>query len=114
MKVFKKCMIGLLVLAIIAMAFPQSSFCDDKGKLVKPGQKTITRHAPVMMSTPEEEITSAMAGGKGKRSKWLWIGLGVVALGGLAAAAGGGGGGGGGGGDPQLPDNSNGSISVGW
>jgi hypothetical protein len=112
MKVFEKCIIGLLVSAIVGLALPQSSFCDNKGRLSKPGQKTITRHAPVMMSTPEEEITKAMAGSNGKSSKWLWIGLGVVALGGLAAA---GGGGGGGGESPQTPGgNNDGSISVGW
>lgn len=108
MKVLEKCIIGLLVGAIVGLAFPHPSFCDNKGKLAKQGQKTITRHAPVMMSTPEEDITSEMAGGKGNRFKWLWVGLGVVTLGGLLAAAGGGGGG-----DPVPPDND-GSISVGW
>jgi hypothetical protein len=111
MRVFEKCIIGLLVTAIVGSAFPQSSFCDNKGKLAKPGQKNITRHAPVMMSTPEEEMTKAMAGSKGKGSKWLWVGLGVAALGGLAAAAGGGGGGGS---ENPSSENSDGSISVGW
>lgn len=112
MKVFNKCLVGLLVVTIIGLAFPQSSFCDNRGKLVKPGQKSITRHAPVMMSTPEEEITSAMADGGGKNTKWLWVGLGVVVLGGLAAAAGGGGGGGGG--PIDTANDDDGSISVGW
>ena len=109
MKVFRKCIIGLLVVTIIGLAFPHPSFCDNKGQSAKAGLKTITRHAPVMMFTPEEEITSAMAAGEGKGSKWLWVGLGVVVLGGLVAASSGGGGS-----DNPVNPANDGSISVGW
>lgn len=111
MKLFDKCIVGLLVVAIIGLVLPQSAFCNDKGRIAKPAQKTITRHAPVMMSTPEEDITSAMAANDGKKSKWLWVGLGVVLVGGLVAASSGGGGGAGG---TTNPESNDGSISVGW
>ena len=49
--------------------------------------------------------TDSGASKKSSANKWLWIGLGVLAVGGLAAA-GGGGGGGGGGDDPTVTVNA--------
>jgi hypothetical protein len=56
---------------------------------------------------PTRPASPAQIGATGEKKglPWLWIGLGVVAVGGIAAAAGGGGGdgGGGGGGSNALP-----------
>ena len=63
-----------------------------------------------MMSTPEEEIATGKSDNNRKGSKWLWVGLGVVLLGGWVAASGGLGDS-----DPAItPDIDEGSLSVEW
>ncbi|MDH4182824.1 MAG: hypothetical protein OEV92_01255 [Nitrospinota bacterium] len=64
---------------------------------------------------PEEPV--ATEDGGIMSNKWLWIGVGALALGGLAAGGGGGGGGGssgGGGGGGSGTTSGSGGITIGW
>ena len=71
-----------------------------------------TQHKPEVLSTPEQDIPLKEVKKTEKKgfSKWVWIGLGVLAVGGAALALGGGGGGDGGGGD----DGGTGDVSITW
>lgn len=106
----KKYMVGLLILSLIAISFPGAPLCTAASLFAQADLDTITRHEPKIMSTPQEDIPLMQTEKSEEKgtSKWLLIGLGVLAIGGLAMAAGGGGGGG----DPE-PDPT-GSVSVGW
>ena len=93
--------ISIILTITVFLLFTQLTFASDK----------ITPYPPETKQTPAIEEVKEEKGG----ISWLWIILGVVAVGGIAAAAGGGksdsssssGGGGGGGG-------STGTTTVTW
>lgn len=121
MNMFKRGLVGLLVLAFLGLNLPKAAFCDDALSSAKADKKNITRHQPKIMATPEKDIPMVQADGKEHKSKssYVWIGLGAVVLLGLVAAAAGGSGGGGGGdggnGDDNQPAGGDtGDITVGW
>lgn len=115
MKLFIRCIAGLLVLSVMGLYCPEVSFCAGPGLLAKADKKMITRHEPRIMSEPEKDIPVAAATpGKKKKTPWLMIGLGAAAVIGLAALAAGGGGGGGGGGGNEPEEPQDGTITVGW
>jgi uncharacterized membrane protein YgcG len=95
---------GVLILSVI---FLQTAMTACAVQPTSAGNaERITKHAPELLVSPE---VSTPGEKEGKRSyTWLWIALGVVAVG--AAAAGGGGGGGGG----SSSGSSTGSLSIGW
>jgi hypothetical protein len=74
---------------------------------------TKTRHKPEVLSTPEKDIplTEVEKTEKKGISKWVWIGLGVLAVGGAALALGGGSGGSGGSG---VDGGGTGDVSITW
>jgi hypothetical protein len=117
MKRLFKCIAGLLVLSVMGLYCPGVSVWAGSGLLAKADKKQITRHEPRVMAEPEKDIPVAVAGpGERKKTPWLMIGLGAVAVAVLAAIAGGGGGGGGGGGNgPEEPEEpEDGTITVNW
>jgi hypothetical protein len=118
MKPLFKCVAGLLVLSVMGLCSPNVSFCAGLDLFARADKKQVTRHAPKILSEPEKEIPVAAATpGERKKVPWMWVGLGAVALVGLAAVAGGGGGGdGGNSGDPDSgpEQTSEGTITVGW
>lgn len=110
MKTLKKSIAGVVMLPVLALTYPHAACWAGSPLFAKTEKTTITRHEPKVLSTPAEDIPVVQAepGEQKGANKWLWIGLGVLAIGGIAAAAGGGGGGGdGNGGDT-------GSVTVGW
>jgi hypothetical protein len=114
MKILKRGLTGLLVLIFLSLNLPKGAFCEGSSPFPKAGQKTITRHEPKIMATPEKDIPMVPVGEKDKKGKthhYLWLGLGAAVVLGLVAAGGGGGGGGGGG---DTPTQTTGNISVGW
>lgn len=111
MRILKKCIAGLLVLSLIGLYLPQNSYCAGSGRLAKTDKKSITRHKPRIMSTPEKDIPLAKAEAVEKKGfYWLLIGAGAAIVLGLAAAAGGGGGGDG----LITPAENTTSVTVGW
>ena len=113
MTMLKRGLTGLLVLAFLALNLPKGAFCEGSLSFAKADKKSITRHEPKIMTTPEKDIPMVQAEGKQKKGKthYLWLGLGAAVVLGLVAAGAGGGGGGGG---DTPPAESTGNISVGW
>ena len=70
--------LSFILTLTVFLLFTQTTFASDK----------ITPYPPETKQTPAIEEVKAEKGGV----SWLWIILGVVAVGGIAAAAGGGGG----------------------
>lgn len=111
MKRLLKCIACLLVFSVMGLYCPGVSFCAGSGLFAKADKKTITRHEPKIMSEPEKDIPVAAPTPKErKKTPWLMIGLGAVAVVGLAAIAAGGGGGDGGGDDGPT----HGTITINW
>jgi hypothetical protein len=114
MRFFKKPLIGVLVLSLLCLYFPQIGLAGQSRLLAKANTATnITENKPEILSLPEEDIPieKVEEAVEGKKKKWLWYVLAGVAVVGLIAAAGGGGGGGdggGGGGDDT------GNVTVSW
>ena len=101
MYLFKRMLVGVLILSVISLYFP---------KIVLAGAaKTtgVTEHTPEMLAPPEEDIPVEKVAKKEKKT-WLWALLGVAAIGLLAAGGGGGGGGGG------APPPATGDVTVSW
>ena len=99
-----KFIIGWMILSMVAINFPGSTLCNAASLYAQADLFDIkTRHKPEGLSTPEKDIpqTNVPTSEKKVFSKWVWIGLGVLAFGGaaLALSGGGSGGGGDGGGD---------------
>jgi len=67
---------------------------EQKAQPPAPPQSQPPPATPPIKAPPSTPATNGMEPGGKKKLPWLWIGLGVVAVGGIAAAAGGGGGGG--------------------
>ena len=94
MNIIKKTIILFLSLSVLFLQFPNAAFAQyfTSAKV----SSKITKKAPQVLSTPEEDIPVSKEAAPPKKgsSKWLWyiLGLGVV-----GGAAGGGGGGGNGG-----------------
>ncbi len=97
----------VLILSIFSLNFPVMVFAQNEIRIAK---TDITEHPPMILTTPEVN-TSVEKVQKKTTNKWVWIGLGVLALGGAAAAGGGGDDGGG----PQTPAGSDtGDVTVTW
>ncbi len=67
--------ISIILTITVFLLFTQTTFASDK----------ITPYSPETKQTPAIEVVKEEKGG----ISWLWIILGVVAVGGIAAAAGG-------------------------
>jgi hypothetical protein len=120
MKTFNRFVACALVLPIVWLFLPTAALCVEKKTPSKAAKKTITRHEPKILASPEKQMTPEQAAKvKKKKPNWLWIGLGAAAAVALAIAIGGSGGGGGGGGgtgnggSPENPEGE-GDIVVGW
>ena len=103
-----KFIIGWMILSMVTINFPGSTLCNAASLYAQADLfDTKTRHKPEVLSTPEKDIplTEVEKTEKKGFSKWVLIGLGVLAVGGAALALGGGGGGGdgGGGGTGDVP-----------
>ena len=110
-----KLIIGWMILSMVAINFPGGTLCNAASLYAQADLFGIkTRHKPEGLSTPEKDIpqTEVHKSEKKALSKWVWIGLGVLAFGGAALALGGGGGGGGDGGDGG--DDGTGDASISW
>jgi hypothetical protein len=96
MRITIKLIIGWVILSMIAINFPGSTLCNAASMYAQADLlDTNTRHMPEALSTPEQDIplTEVEETEKKGFSKWVWIGLGVVAVGGVALLIGGSGGG---------------------
>ena len=103
--------IGWMILLMVTANFPDSTLCHAASLYAQAdvfGTKTL--HNPEVLSTPEKDIPLAKVEKTEKKgfSKWVWIGLGVLAVGGAALAFGGGGDDGGG------NDGGTGDVSITW
>ena len=92
MNFLKKMFILLLSVSVLFLQFPNAAFAQfyDSAKV----SSKITKKAPQILATPDEDIPVAKETAPPKKSSnllWYVLGLGVVA--GLAAGGGGGGGG---------------------
>ncbi len=96
----------VLILSIFSLNFPAEVFAKKEILLANTG---ITEHQPMILATPEINIPVGKVQKK-KISKWVWIGLGVLAVG----AAAGGGGGGGGSDAPPPAGADTGDVTVTW
>ncbi len=109
MKVLKKVLILLLIFSLWNFGVPRFSF-SQVGTL----EPEITKHAPEMRSSPEQNYPGQESE---KRKTWVWWVLGGLAVAGaigLAAAAAGGGGGGNGSTVATTNSGNGGSVTVGW
>jgi hypothetical protein len=98
MRMSIKFIIGWMILSMVAINFPGSTLCNAASLYAQADLLDVkTRHKPEGLSTPEKDIPLTKVEKTEKKgfSKWVWIGLGVLAVGGAALALGGGGGGGG-------------------
>ena len=103
MRLITKTFTGLLIVLVIHLGLPQLILAQGGDP------KSVTAHSPEMWTTQEEKIPVELV--EQKTSKWVWIGLGALALGGAAAAAAGGGGGD----DPPPPSGpTTGNVTVTW
>ena len=84
MKSLKKLLSAVLILLVLNLYFPNITYAEQHYLFAKAG---ITKHKPETLSTPEEPIPVEVV--KKKSYTWLWVVLGVLAVGGAAAAAGG-------------------------
>ena len=101
MTLIKRSLTALLILLVIYLGLPQIILAQNNAS------KDITVHSPKVWTTPEEKIPVELV--EKKVSKWVWIGLGVLAIGGAAAAAAGAGGG-----DDAPPAPTTGDVTVTW
>jgi hypothetical protein len=107
-----KFIIGWMILTMVTINFPSSTPCNAgplyaQADLI--GIKTL--HRPEVLSTPEKDIPLKEVEKTEKKglSKWVLIGLGLLAVGGAALALGGGGGSDGGGDGGGTRD-----VSITW
>jgi hypothetical protein len=116
MQPFNRIIACVLVLPTLWLFLPNSALCAGQNPPDKADKKTITRHEPKVMASPQKEMTPEQAAQvKKKKPNWLWIGIGAaVVIGLVAALAGGGGGGGGGGGSDPPPPQDEGDVTVEW
>lgn len=119
MKPFNRFIACVLVLPALWLFLPNAALCAGKKPAAKADKKTITRHEPKVMASPEKKMTPEQAAQvKKKKPYWLWIGLGAAVTIGLVAALAGSGGGGGGGTPHDTPDppetHGEGDITVEW
>jgi len=107
-----KFIIGWMILSMIAIHFPGNTLCNAASLYAQADLlDTNTRHTPEALSTPEQDIplTEAEKTGEKGIGKWVWIGLGVLAAGGVALLIGGSDSGDGGDGG-----NGTGEASITW
>lgn len=90
MHYFKKTIILLAVLSLFSIHFPYICFAGQNSFARIAEVKSITKHSPKYLKSPEEEIPAEKVQII-ESNKWLWVGLGVLAAGVLAGAGGGGG-----------------------
>ncbi len=110
MRMSIRCIIGWVILSMVAINFPGSTlFCNAASLYAQADLlDTKTRYEPEALSAPEKDIPPTEVEKTEKKGfgKWAWIGLGVLAVGCAALAIGGGGGGdgaaGGGTGDASI------------
>jgi uncharacterized membrane protein YgcG len=112
MKMLKITFTSLLILSVLNLFLPEIAFAEQGHLFAK---AEVTKHRPEILSTPEQDIPVEKV--KKTSFKWIWVLLGVGAVGAVAAGGGGGGGdsgggsaGGGGGGD----SGASGDVSVTW
>ncbi len=96
MRTLKKLIASVLVLLTLNLYLPGTTFADQR----------VTKHPPETISTPEEDIPVKVVK---KKSKWPWVLLGVLVVGGVAAA-----GAGGGGDDDGGGGSDDGDVTVTW
>jgi predicted phage tail protein len=92
MNLFKKMLIGVLILSILSLYFPKIGLAGDGRLYAKAATTDIKERPPEIISPPEKDIPVEEVV-TGKKNRWLWVVLGAVAVGSLLAVAGGGGGG---------------------
>jgi hypothetical protein len=105
----KKTFIMLLIVSLLNVYLPRVTF-SQVGDI----KEEITKHAPEMRSTPEENIPVEVV--KKRGPIWPWVVLGLLVVGGTLALvmAGGGGGGGGNSSTSSSSGGNSGSVAVGW
>jgi uncharacterized membrane protein YgcG len=99
MRISIKFIIGWMILSMVTINFSVNAQCNAASLYAQADLFGIkTHHKPEVLSTPEKDIplTEVEETEKNGFSKWVLIGLGVLAVGGMAMALGGGGGSGGG------------------
>ncbi|MBI4690501.1 MAG: hypothetical protein HY754_09590 [Nitrospirae bacterium] len=102
--------IFLIFLTFNMYLYPAISFAEESYYLA---EAEITKHPPEILATDEEDIPTIQE--SKSSSGWIWIVLGLLAVGGgVAALAGGGGGGGGSSSSSGGGDTTPGSVTVGW
>ncbi len=104
----KKVLVGFLIFSLVNLYLPRPAFAQ-----VGDIEEEITQNAPEVRAAPPENIPVETV----KKSRtWLWVLLGLVAVGAVVAVASAGGGGGGGGNisSSGTPAASTGNVSVGW
>jgi hypothetical protein len=106
MKMIKNIFISFLIFSLVNLYLPRVAF-SQVGDI----EEEITQNLPEMRSTPAENIPVETVKKSGKL--WLWVLLGVVAVGAIVAVAASGGGGGGSS-SSSSDRGSTGSVSVGW
>jgi len=96
MKALKRSIAGLLVLSIVWVGFSVPRICLAASLYAQSNTAPKTVHEPKIKSMPGQDIPQTIPeeGEKKGVSKWVWVGLGALAIGGAALALGGGGGGG--------------------
>lgn len=114
MRMSIKLITGWMILSMVAINFPGSTLCNAASLYAQADLlDTKTRHTPEVLFTPEQDLPQAQVEKTEKKgfSTWVWIGLGVLAVGGAALALGGGGGDDGGSGGSG---GETGNVSVAW
>ncbi len=115
MRMSIKFIIGWMILSMVAINFPGSTLCNAASLYAQADLLDYkTRYKPEVLSTPEKDIplTEVEKTEKKGFSKWVWIGLGVLAVGGAALALTGGGGGDRGG--DRGGGDGTGDVSITW
>jgi len=111
MKTLNRVLALWLVLSLMGLTIPSGAQCAGARLFSKAELPSITPHDIRILSTPEEPIPFADADAEEEKKgvgKWVWVVLGVLAIGGAALALGGGGDDGGTGGSDT------GDITFGW
>ena len=99
MRMSNKFIIGWMILSMVAINFPVGTPCNAATLYAQADLlDTKTQHKPEGLSSSEKDIPLAEVEKTERKgfSKWVWVGLGILAVGGAAFALGGGGGGDGG------------------
>jgi hypothetical protein len=86
MNALNKCIAGLLAFFLMGLYFPEKASCAEPLMLVKADNNSITQHEPKVMAVQEKEIPKVKENKQKGFSKYLWIGLGTVLVGGTIAA----------------------------